>query len=129
MIQDIFTLFDNGMLADSKKRIDLGSLEWNAHQQFAGVYLKNVVTADQTGGLFTCLLVRIEPGHAIGLHIHPSSVELHEVIKGDGVCHTEQGDIPYAPGTMAILPANAPHEVKAGGNGLFLFAKFITVKA
>ncbi|MCC8194682.1 MAG: hypothetical protein LIP28_08570, partial [Deltaproteobacteria bacterium] len=67
------------------------------------------------------------PGCAIGLHTHPSSVEVHEVVGGQGTCQTPDGEIPYTPGVMAILQQNAPHEVKAGKEGLCLLAKFVTV--
>jgi len=127
MNQDIFTLFAEGTLADGDKRIALSSLVWRAHQQFAGVFLKDLVTPEQTDGAFTCHLVKIEPGHSIGWHSHPTSIELHEVVGGEGVCRTEQGDIRYVPGTMGIMAARVGHEIVAGERGLFLLAKFVTV--
>ena len=127
MNDDIFTVFAAGKLAVGDKRLDLAPLAWQAHQQFTGVSMKNLVTLEQTGGAFTCHLVRIEPGRAIGWHSHPASIELHEVVGGEGTCRTEQGDIPYIPGTMGIMPVGAFHEITAGGQGLCLFAKFVTV--
>ena len=127
MNEDIFTAFSEGKLAVGGDRIDLASLAWQPHAQFAGVSAKNLVTLEQTGGTFTCLLVRIEPGKAIGRHTHPASIELHEVVKGEGVCRTEQGDIPYVPGTMGIMAVGSVHEIVAGDQGLCLFAKFVTV--
>ena len=129
MNQDIFIQFAQGTLAVGDKRINLASLPWRAHQQFAGVFLKDLVTPAETGGLFTCHLVRIEPGQAIGWHTHPDSIELHEVVGGGRVCSTEQGDIPYVPGTMGIMAAGSKHRVDAGDDGLFFLAKFITVAA
>ena len=126
---ELFEQFDAGVVAALGKRRETSRLAWNPHKDFPGVFLKNVVTADQTDGLFTCHLVRIEPDHKIGLHTHPASIELHEVIQGSGVCLTEQEEIPYTPGTVALIACNAPHEVRAGKNGLSLFAKFITVPA
>lgn len=127
MEKDIFSAFDTGQITADGETTHLASLHWNRHGEYEGVYLKNIVTADKTGGLFTCHLVRIEPGKKIGLHSHPSSIELHEVIWGDGVCLTGQRDILYAPGSISILPADSPHEVRAGENGLHLFAKFINI--
>lgn len=129
MERDIFAHFDNGTLAASGTAASIASLPWNEHKDFKGVFLKNIVTADLTGGLFTCHLVRIEPGMKIGLHTHPTSIELHEVISGSGKCLTKQGEIVYGPGSMSVLPENSPHEVLAGERGLCLFAKFITVPA
>ena len=128
MDKDLFARFDNGRLAHEGESIDLASLAWKEHPEFKGVFLKHLVTAEQTGGLFTCLLVRIEPDRGIGLHAHPDSIELHEVVSGGGVCVTEAGETPYGPGSMAVLARNAPHEVRAGRDGLRLLAKFITAR-
>ena len=129
MERDLFQQFENGTLVNGGQKNDVSLCAWNKHKDFAGVSLKNVVTAEQTAGLFTCHLVRIEPNCKIGLHTHPSSIELHEVVTGDGVCMIGQEEVPYAPGTMAVIACNAPHEVRAGVEGLCLFAKFITVPA
>lgn len=128
MNKQLFTDFENGKFTAFGQAIDVSSLPWNAHKDFEGVFLKNIVTPEHTKGLFTCHLVRIEPGKKIGMHTHPASIELHEVIAGEGKCITEHGEIPYAPGEMAVLPDNSPHEVLAGDSGLCLFAKFITVQ-
>lgn len=127
MRKQLFKDFENGVFTVSEQTIHVSVLPWNAHKEFEGVYLKNIVTYEQTMGLFTCHLVRIEPGQKIGLHTHPTCMELHEVIAGGGKCVTERGEISYAAGKMALLPANTPHEVIAGENGLYLFAKFFTV--
>jgi len=129
MGKDLFQQFENGVLAGAGQEINLGLCAWNKHKDFNGVSLKNLVTADRTSGLFTCHLVRIEPNHKIGLHTHPGSVELHEVVGGSGTCLMNQGEVQYAPGVMAVIACNEPHEVRAGEDGLCMFAKFITVPA
>lgn len=125
----LFEQFDQGMLAHGGQVTSLEHLAWNKHKDFAGVSLKNVVTAEHTAGLFTCHLVRIDPGCKIGMHSHPASIEIHEVIQGNGTCLTDDGEIRYVPGTVSILAHKAPHEVRAGDDGLCLFAKFFTVPA
>ncbi|MCL2457982.1 MAG: cupin domain-containing protein [Desulfobulbus sp.] len=129
MEKDLFHQFDNGVLAGAGQEINLGLGAWNKHKDFTGVSLKNLVTADQTSGLFTCHLVRIEPHRKIGLHAHPGSIELHEVVRGRGTCLMSQGEVHYAPGVMAVIARNELHEVRAGEEGLCLFAKFIIVQA
>ena len=128
MNRQLFTAFGTGNVAVLGQSIDIGSIAWNKHKDFEGVFLKNLVTPEHTNGLFSCHLVRIEPGKKIGLHTHPTSIELHEVIAGEGKCLTVHGEIPYLPGKMAVLPENSQHEVLAGEKGLYLFAKFVTVK-
>lgn len=127
MEKRMFTNFENGRLAVGGNIVVVQDIPWNEHKDFKGVFLKNIVTPEHTKSLFTCLLVRIEPGMKIGMHVHPTSIELHEVIDGEGKCLTEQGEIQYMPGQIAVLPENSPHEVQAGEKGLCLFAKFVTV--
>ncbi|ECF6016422.1 cupin [Salmonella enterica subsp. salamae] len=123
----MFTNFVNGRLTAEGNDIALQDVPWKEHADFKGVFLKNIVTPKHTKGLFTCHLVRIEPRMCIGIHTHPTSIELHEVIAGAGKCITEHGEIQYASGQIAVLLENSPHEVQAGESGLYFFAKFFTV--
>lgn len=127
MNENIFERFEKGSITTDKGVKNIGGILWNEHKDFPGVFLKNIVTGDETDGLFTCHLVRIEPNSKIGLHTHPASIELHEVVAGSGVCVTECGEIAYTAGSMAVLACNAPHEVRAGEDGLCLFAKFVAI--
>ena len=118
-----FAQFANGTLATADAT--LADFPWIPHKDFAGVFLKNIIAKEETGGLLTCHLVRINPNCEIGLHRHPASMELHEVIEGEGACTLENKKIPYRPGTLAIMPINTLHGIRAGSAGLRLFAKFI----
>lgn len=124
--QDLFDQFDaNGKLYAGAAGRPLGPVPWAAHPAFAGVQLKPLVTAAETGGAFSYHLVRIQPGCEIGLHTHDPQLETHEVIAGAGVCECGGQRIGYQPGVVAILPAGVPHKVTAGPEGLCLFAKFM----
>lgn len=105
--------------------VALAAVPWAAHPSFAGVELKQLVSGAQTEGKFSYHLVRIAPGGRIGLHTHPTQLETHEVIAGSGFCLRDGQKIAYEPGVISLLPANVPHEVQAGDEGLYLFAKFI----
>ena len=83
------------------------------------------MTAQETEGQFSYHLVRIAPGKAIGNHIHQTQLETHEIIAGTGICINNGVELAYEPGVISILPMGLPHEVKAGADGLYLFAKFI----
>lgn len=78
------------------------------------MFLKSPVMLELTEGLLSCRLVRIEARCGIGMHAHDTSLELHEVVAGRGVCLTPEGEMAYLPGSMAILATNAPH-ADAGG--------------
>jgi len=129
MNENLFEQFDAGRLVIAGKQTDVSRLGWNPHKDFPGVFLKNVLGEDQTDGLLACKLVRIAPNHELGMHTHPASMELHEVMAGSGVCIMEHGETFYAPGTIGLIARNAPHAVRAGENGLCFFAKFVTAQA
>ena len=123
-----FETFSKGMILCGAICTSAASLTWHAHKSFAGVFLKNLLTDECTDGMLSCHLVRIAPKMSIGLHSHPDSIELHEVIAGRGTCTTQDGMLPYAPGTISVIARDMPHEVHAGEDGLYLFAKFVSRK-
>lgn len=104
-------------------------IPWTAHPDFAGVELKQLVSARQTGGQCSFHLVRIAPNQRIGRHVHARQLETHEVIAGSGVCECGGSRLPYAPGVVAIMPPDVPHQVSAGPDGLYLLAKFMPAQA
>lgn len=102
-----------------------GDLPWNRHPDFEGVELKHLITGQETGGQFSCHLVRVVPGGVIGTHVHRDQTELHEVAAGSGVCVSGGARLLYEPGVLSILPKGEPHEVTAGPEGLRMLAKFV----
>ena len=100
------------------------TLAWNPHTKFAGVAMKHLVTGGDTGGRISIHHVRIEPGCAIGDHMHEGMVEIHDVIEGEGLCVLDGKEIRYVPGVMGVMPADTMHRVIAGEHGLLLLATF-----
>lgn len=124
--QNLFKQFDNaGKLVLPSTAISFADIPWSKHPAFEGVELKHIVTSKQTDGQFSYHLVRIAPGKKIGNHVHKTQLETHEVISGGGVCINAGAEIKYEPGVISILPMNIPHEVTAGSEGLYIFAKFM----
>lgn len=122
---DTFEVFNTGKLALPDKNIDFEPIEWSKHPTFEGVELKHIVTGKDTDGLFSYHLVQIAPNCSIKEHIHETQLETHEVISGKGLCVNDGVAIPYEAGTISIMPAGIKHEVNAGDEGLYLFAKFM----
>ncbi|MDR1732313.1 MAG: cupin domain-containing protein [Synergistaceae bacterium] len=122
--QSVFERFKNGRLYTTEGIREFAAVEWSQHPKFEGVELRHIVPGAQTKDQFSYHLVRIAPGKKIGLHTHETQLETHEVIDGDGVCLCGGREMTYESGVIAILPKNEEHEVKAGPNGLLLFAKF-----
>ena len=126
----LFDRFDaGGRLFCAGTVREFAALSWADHPSFPGVALKHIVTAAQTGGGFSYHLVRVAPGKTIGLHTHDPQLETHEVIAGAGVCVCGGQRLAYTPGVIAVLPAGVAHEVTAGPEGLYLFAKFLPALA
>jgi quercetin dioxygenase-like cupin family protein len=124
VINDLFGAFDSGRYVVPEGIRDFSALPWNAHPKFRGVALKHLVVGADSGGLFSYHLVRIEPGEAIGAHIHDPQTETHEVVAGDGVCVNGDLRFDYSPGTLSLFQPRVEHSVRAGESGLLLFAKF-----
>ncbi len=125
MKNDLFEAFNNGYLKLPTATVEFAAIPWSEHPAFEGVELKHIVTAKDTNGQFSYHLVRIAPNKCIKNHIHETQLETHEVIAGSGTCMNNGTAISYDTGTVSIMPAGIPHEVNAGENGLYLFAKFI----
>ena len=124
--KNLFQKFDEGgklLLKDDAVSFD--AISWSKHPVFEGVELKHIVTSEKTGGQFSYHLVRIAPNKKIGSHIHEKQLETHEVISGSGVCANDGSKLAYEAGVISIFPIGVPHEVIAGDEGLYLFAKFI----
>ena len=50
---------------------------------------------------------------------------LQKIIAGSGICINDGTRINYVPGVISIMPTKVHHEVHAGDDGLYLFAKFM----
>ncbi len=124
-MENLFEKFNGGALLLPTMSKSFKSFLWNKHPAFDGVELKHIVTANDTNGQFSCHLVRIAPNKKIGNHVHSEQSEIHEVIDGSGICINEGRKIDYETGIISIMKMGTPHEVIAGNDGLYLFAKFI----
>lgn len=120
-----FETFNNGKLITPDATKDFINIPWREHPNFTGVALKHILTSEETNGAYSYHLVRIAPNCSIGEHIHETQLETHEVIAGNGTCINEGSAIAYEPGVISVFPAGILHEVNAGEDGLYLFAKFM----
>ena len=125
MNKEVFEAFNIGNLSIPGKTINFDQIEWSKHPTFEGVELKHIITGKETEGRFSYHLVRIAPGKVIKNHIHETQLETHEVIAGAGVCINDGAELKYEVGVISIIPEKIPHEVQAGDDGLYLFAKFM----
>ena len=124
MNKETFEAFNHGELRLPDQTIAFDQIPWSKHPVFEGVELKHIITAKDTDGEYSYHLVRIAPNKSILDHIHETQLETHEVIAGTGKCINNGSELIYEPGVISIMPATVHHEVQAGEDGLYLFAKF-----
>ena len=99
-------------------------LPWIPSPKFEGVAMRNLVVGARTDGRLSAHLVRIEPGKAIGEHVHEGSLEVHEILEGSGIAVMPGEEREYRAGVVSLIPQGMLHEVRAGRDGLLLLAKF-----
>jgi quercetin dioxygenase-like cupin family protein len=125
MNTDLSHLPGAARLATPETETDLAALPWNPHPRFPGVALRHLVTGAQTNGALSAHLVRVSAGCCLEEHVHPGSVELHEVARGTGLCQLAEKSVRYAPGVCGLIPAGVAHSVRAdAGEDLYILAKF-----
>ncbi|GAP21569.1 cupin domain-containing protein [Leptolinea tardivitalis] len=118
-------IIDQGIIATVDGELSLSLIPWNKHATCEGVFLKHLIKGEQTGGKFSCHLVKVQAGCQISDHIHPENWELHEVVSGEAIGIIENRQISYEPGTCAVIPQGKIHRVVAGDQDLYIMAKFI----
>ena len=118
-------LSENGIIYINGTELKKASgIEWVNHPKFAGVTMKHLFTGKECNDVLSAMLVKIEPRHEIGNHIHEGKAELHKVISGSGIAKAGNMSIEYKPGVISLIPADIPHSVRAGDEELILLAEF-----
>ncbi|MCL1864769.1 MAG: cupin domain-containing protein [Spirochaetes bacterium] len=113
------TIFINGEKVD-----EISNIKWNNHPKFSGVFTKTLFTGKDSSNNLSAMIIKIEPNHEIGDHIHKGKYELHEIISGYGIGIVGDKKIEYKAGVVSLIPNDIRHSVKAGDNGIILLAKF-----
>jgi len=103
---------------------NISDIPWVKHPKFEGVFMKNIFTGFDSNNNLSAMIVKIEPHHEIGNHIHEGKAELHEIIEGDGVAIVDNASINYYPGVISFIPCDIQHKINAGDKGMILLAKF-----
>ncbi|MFH0975395.1 MAG: AraC family ligand binding domain-containing protein [Spirochaetota bacterium] len=116
---------ENGsVFINGEKLNNTSSIQWEKHPKFEGVFIKNLFTGSDSNNNLSAMIVKIEPNHEIGNHIHEGKAELHEIIDGDGEAMVDNTTLNYYPGVISLIPGNILHNIKAGKKGMILLAKF-----
>jgi quercetin dioxygenase-like cupin family protein len=95
-------------MAGSIKIADKEAGDWKEHPRFAGVLMKNLLTAADNP-LANVNAVRVPPGRVIGLHLHGQQAETIYVIAGESVLNVAGVDLPFNAGQVAVVPGGVEH--------------------
>jgi quercetin dioxygenase-like cupin family protein len=125
MDKTIIEMMDNGLILVGGRNVAVKGLPWNAHPKYKGTFVKDLVTGKDTGGSFSCHLIRMDAGSVIDDHVHEGKNELNEVIGGSGMGLLEGARTPFEPGVVIVIPGGKSHRLTAGGGGLYFLAKFV----
>lgn len=124
---DFITKVLAGNICFLDKQISIADLPWNPHPKYTGVSLKNLISGTNTDNQLSCHIVKVEPNCVLDTHSHEGQIEIHEVVGGSGTGYLKGKETDYFVGKICVIPANTPHKVVAGKDGLYLFAKFTPV--
>ncbi len=127
---DISELFEQGAVLFPGLEVRAIEKPWYSHPAWNGVFLKDLVTAKETGGAFSYHLVRVSRNCEVADHDHESQWEWNVVLAGTGAFLVDGREIPVVrPGQTFVTPPRTHHTVSAGNVELSLLALFVPALA
>jgi quercetin dioxygenase-like cupin family protein len=126
---DISELFEQGALLYPDLEVRADEKPWYAPPVWNGVFLKDLVTGQETGGAFSYHLVRVRPNCEVADHDHETQWEWNVVLGGTGSFLIGGKEIPVTPGQTFVTPPRHHHTVSAGDSDLSLLAIFVPALA
>jgi quercetin dioxygenase-like cupin family protein len=116
---------ENGVVyIDGNEMRKMAGQPWAQHPKFSGVWTKNVFSGNESSGALSVVLVKIDPLHEIGDHIHEGKTESHEILSGSGTAQIGNKKVIYASGVFSFIPSDVAHSIHANEEGLVVVAIF-----
>ncbi|MEN6518025.1 MAG: cupin domain-containing protein [Methanospirillum sp.] len=127
---DFKEAFEQGTLLFPGLEFRVTEKAWYAHPARNGVFLKDLVTGEETGGAFSYHLVRVSRNCEVADHDHDTQWEFNVVLGGTGFFLIEGREVPVVrPGQTFVTPPRTHHTVSAGNDELSLLAPFVPALA
>ncbi len=95
--------------------VDATAMDWGEHPRVAGIYVKQLLTADDNP-FASVALVQVPEKALVGRHTHVDRVETVYVLKGRSVLTLGGNPMPFNAGQIIALPAGAEHELRNVGS-------------
>lgn len=111
--------------------LEIGAMEkpWDSYPAWNGVFLKDLVTGNETGGAFSYHLVRVSRNCEVADLDHETQWEWNAAIAGTG-SFLHGREVPVVrPGQTFVAPPRTHHTVSAGSDELPLLALFVPALA
>lgn len=121
--------FDKEVVFFSDKEVESDNKEWYEHPACKGVFLKDLVTGEDTGGEFSYHLVRVLRNCEVSDHDHEDQWEWNRIIDGSGVFLIGDKEVVISPGQTYATPPGVHHTVSAYDEDLSLLAMFVPALA
>ena len=118
-------VFGNGAVLFPDFETDAAAKPWTPHPRWKGVFLKDLVTGNETGGKFSYHLVKVLQDCEVKDHGHETQWEWNQIIDGDGIFVIGDKEVPIEPGQTFVTPPGIHHIVSAGDEDLVLLAIFV----
>lgn len=122
--RDISEGFEKGTLLFSGLEIEAMEKPWGSYPAWNGVFLKDLVTGNETGGAFSYHLARVSRNCDLADHDHETQWEWNAAIVGTGSFLHEREVPVVRPGQTFVTPPRTHHTVGAGSEELLLLANF-----
>jgi quercetin dioxygenase-like cupin family protein len=123
--QEISRIFEEGSIIFPKYSTDANSKPWYNPPGWNGVFLRDLITENETRGKFTYHLVRIQDHCEVPKHDHATQWEFNLILSGNGQFLFGNEKIPIKIGQTYITPPGTNHTVQAKTRDLVLLALFI----
>lgn len=118
-------IFEQGAVFFPGSETEANARPWYPHPAMKGVFLKDLVTAKESGGKFSYHLVRVWKDCEVIDHNHETQWEWNLVISGKGVFIIGDKEVTITPGQTFVTPPKNNHTVSAGHQDLSLLALFV----
>lgn len=126
---DISALFTEAPILFPDLEVRTAERGWYPNPAWDGVFLKDLVTAKDTGGAFSYHLVRVRPHCQVADHDHETQWEWNVVLGGTGSFLIGGKEVPVEVGQTFVTPPRDHHTVSAGSDELSLLALFVPALA
>jgi quercetin dioxygenase-like cupin family protein len=91
-----------------------------AQPAMEGVTMRVVIGPDEGAPIFNMRVFEVQPGHASPHHSHWWEHEVF-VLSGQGVIHTDQGELSISHGSTVFVPGGEMHQFQNTGDGPLRF--------